>query len=63
MTQHESEHLDLMRACKRALNAKERPMTQKRLLELIEEEKARSRGLAQAGGKPQGKTTVAKVRQ
>ena len=61
MTQYESEHLDLMRACKRALNAKEKPMTQKRLLELIEEEKKRSREAAQARGKPQGPAITAKA--
>lgn len=60
---HESEHEPIVRACKRATTAKESPMTQKRLLEMIEEEKERFRARAQVGGKPQGKAASSKVPQ
>lgn len=56
MVTSESEHIAVTRGCKSALTAKESPITQKRLLELIEYEKKRLAGTEQASGEPQGKT-------
>jgi len=50
MPQVDPEHVMVTNVAKRALRAKESPMTLKRLLELIEEEKERSRGTKQASG-------------
>jgi len=55
MVPNESEHVPIVHACRRACNAKESPITQKRLLELIEEEKIRYRTKQQASGLKQAK--------
>lgn len=56
MALDESEHKVIVSACRKALTAKESPITQKRLLELIEEAKAEFRARAQVGSVRTGKT-------
>jgi len=55
MPLNESEHVPIVHACRRAANAKESPMTLKRLMELIEEEKVRYRSKQQASSVRQAK--------
>lgn len=62
MVQDDSEHKAIVAAARKALTAKESPITQKRFLELIEEAKARFRATAQADSVKQGTDPKSRAR-